>query len=99
MNDLCSAHALALDKMMLNHKSKVYNLGNGVGHSVKEVIETVRNVTGHDILVEKTERRAGDPATLVADSTLIQEELGWKPQFPQLEDIIEHGWQWEKKCN
>lgn len=99
VNDLCSAHALGLGKMMQTQQSKAYNLGNGVGHSVKEVIQAVRNVTGHAIPVELAERRAGDPAQLVADSNLIKQELGWQPQYEKLEDIIEHAWEWEKKCN
>ncbi|MEM7564426.1 MAG: UDP-glucose 4-epimerase GalE [Pseudomonadota bacterium] len=93
--DLCSAHLLALNKLMAGSGSKQYNLGNGAGFSVLEVIDMVRKVTGKDFTVNYADRRPGDPAILVADSTRAKQELGWKPRFNQLEIIIEHAWQWE----
>jgi UDP-glucose 4-epimerase len=98
VNDLCSAHGLALQAMMADEQSKTYNLGNGQGFSVKQVIQAALEVTKTPIAVELAERRVGDPATLVADSSLIQKELGWEPKFANLHDIIAHAWAWEKKC-
>jgi UDP-glucose 4-epimerase len=90
--DLAQAHILALHA--LDQGSRRYNLGNGQGFSVKEVIEVAREVTGHPIPAEVTERRPGDPAVLIAGSETIREELGWTPQYPALRDIIETAWQW-----
>ena len=96
VSDLASAHVLALEA--LNSKrdpQKLYfNLGNGRGFSVREVIEAARKVTGHEIPVIEAARRAGDPAALVASSARIQRELGWKPQHAELEDIIRSAWSW-----
>ena len=94
--DLASAHILALEALGERECFR-YNLGNGNGFSVKEVIETAREVTGHPIPAEITPRRAGDPATLVADSTTIKKELGWEPQFPDLQSIIQSAWDWHKE--
>ena len=80
----------------LDQGSRTYNLGNGRGFSVLEVIETARKITGHAIPYEMGPRRAGDPAELVADSGRITSELGWKPQFAQLETIIESAWHWHR---
>jgi len=74
-------------------------MGNGQGYSIREVIDAVKKVTGNDFKVIEAERRDGDPARLVADSTLLQKELGWKPKYPDLETIIEHAWNWEQKHN
>jgi UDP-glucose 4-epimerase len=74
----------------------VYNLGNGTGYSVKEVIETARQVTGHPIPAINSPRRPGDPARLVASSELIHNDLGWEPQKPKLKDIIASAWDWHK---
>ena len=93
--DLVSAHFLALDALE-NQKKLVYNLGNGKGYSVREVIETAREVTGHPILVEETERRPGDSPRLVASSEKIRNELGWEPQIPDLKDIIHSAWSWHQ---
>jgi UDP-glucose 4-epimerase len=93
VNDLASAHILALEALG-DGKSRVYNLGSGNGYSVLEVIETVRKVTGHAIPVEYGPRRAGDLAALVADSQRIKQELGWQPQFDDLQRIVETAWQW-----
>jgi len=95
--DLCDAHLLAIKALQTTNESAVYNLGNGNGFSVKEVIEAAGQVTGRTIPVEYADRRPGDPAVLVADSTYIQEKLGWQPRFSSLETIIEHAWQWEQK--
>jgi UDP-glucose 4-epimerase len=90
--DLAQAHILALGA--LDRGSAVYNLGNGEGFSVKQVIETAREITGHAIPAVVGTRRAGDPATLVASSEKIRRELGWQPRYPSLADIIESAWQW-----
>jgi len=95
--DLCSAHLLALEKLINEKKSYVYNLGNGNGFSVQEVIDTARTVTGKEIQVIDEVRRQGDPAVLVADATLAKNELGWHPQYYDLSKIVEHAWQWENK--
>jgi UDP-glucose 4-epimerase len=92
--DLAAAHILAVEKLASGGESGAYNLGNGNGFSVKEVIETAREVTGHAIPAEIGERRAGDPAKLVASSQKAQEELGWKPQFASLDVMIRSAWNW-----
>lgn len=92
--DLAQAHILALQA--LEEGSRVYNLGNGHGYSVKEVVTTARQVTGHPIPAEITARRPGDPATLIASSDKIRQELGWEPRIPKLYDIIDSAWQWHK---
>ena len=97
IKDLCSAHLLGLEHLVAGGESKAYNMGNGLGYSIKEVIDVAKKVTGTDFDVKYGERRDGDPARLVADSSLLQKELGWEPEFAQLEDIILHAWEWEKK--
>ncbi len=92
--DLAQAHILAL--RALDQGSRRYNLGNGQGFSVKEVIDVAREVTGHPIPAEVTARRPGDPAVLIAGSETIREELGWAPHYPALHDIIETAWRWHK---
>ncbi len=94
VTDLAQAHILALQA--LDEGSRVYNLGNGLGFTVKEVIETCRQVTGHPIPAEIGPRRPGDPAELVAGSAKIRRELGWKPQYPDLHTIVEHAWEWHR---
>jgi UDP-glucose 4-epimerase len=94
--DLSRAHLLALEALQRGAKSNVYNLGNGLGYSNRQVIETAERVTGKRIPVKEGPRRPGDPAVLVASSDRIQKELGWNPQYPQLETIIEHAWNWHK---
>ena len=96
ISDLVSAHLLALDALEPG-KKLVYNLGNGVGYSVREVIETAREVTGHPLPAEETPRRPGDPPRLVASSEKIREELGWQPAIPELRDIIASAWEWHRK--
>jgi len=96
IEDLCRAHLLALEK--LNHNSElIYNLGNGQGYSVKEVIETVKKVSGKDFKVVEAGRRPGDPPVLTSDATKAGTELGWKTQFPELEIIIATAWQWHNE--
>ena len=93
--DLCNAHRLALNGLMNDAKTAVYNLGNDNGFSVAEVIAAAERVTGRTISVSHVPRRAGDPPRLVADSTRARTELGWLPQFDRLDTIIEHAWAWE----
>ncbi len=93
--DLAQAHILAL--RALGQGSRTYNLGNGQGFSVQEVIETARAVTGHPIPAIIGPRRPGDPATLIADSEKISRELGWEPHYPDLRQIIEMAWAWHQK--
>lgn len=93
--DLCDAHMLALRHLTGSGESRAYNLGNGQGYSVKEVIQTAERVTGKKIPVKYGPRRAGDPPRLVADASKIRRELGWAPQYDSLEQIIEHAWRWE----
>jgi UDP-glucose 4-epimerase len=92
--DLAQAHILALQA--LERGSCIYNLGNGRGFSVKEVIETARRITGHAIPAVVGPRRPGDPAILVASSEKIRRELGWQPRYPHLHEIIESAWRWHK---
>ncbi|MDX1665472.1 MAG: UDP-glucose 4-epimerase GalE [Candidatus Promineifilaceae bacterium] len=93
--DLAQAHILAL--RALNQGSRTYNLGNGRGFSVREVVETAREVTGRAIPAAVGPRRPGDPATLIAGSEAIKKELGWEPQYPELRQIIESAWAWHRK--
>jgi UDP-glucose 4-epimerase len=96
VRDLAGAHLLALGA--LQEKSRlIYNIGNGQGFTVLEVIESVRRVTGKPIAVEECPRRAGDPAVLVASSEKIKRELGWKPQFAELDAIVASAWEWHQK--
>lgn len=92
--DLAQGHILAL--RALDRGSRTYNLGNGQGFSVKQVIDTAREVTGHPIPVEIGPRRPGDPAVLVASSETLRRELGWEPKYPNLRDIIESAWRWHQ---
>ena len=94
--DLCSAHLLALEHLLANGGSDIFNLGNGTGFSVRQIIDTARRVTGQIIPEIVQERRAGDPAVLVADSQKARRELGWQPRFEDLETIMGHAWEWEQ---
>jgi UDP-glucose 4-epimerase len=91
--DLVSAHLLALEALGERDKL-IYNIGNGNGYSVQEVVETARRVTGHPIPVIESPRRPGDPARLVASSASIRGELGWQPRHPDLADILQSAWNW-----
>jgi UDP-glucose 4-epimerase len=95
VTDLASAHLLVLDELQRRDKL-IYNLGNGRGFSVREVIETVRKVTGHPIPAREVQRRPGDPAVLVASSENIKRDLHWNPKFPALEDIVRSAWEWRR---
>ncbi|MDM7323238.1 MAG: UDP-glucose 4-epimerase GalE [Gammaproteobacteria bacterium] len=95
--DLCDAHALALDYLLAGGASMRFNLGNGQGFSVQEVIDTARRITGRKIAVRYEARRPGDPARLVADSRLARDVLGWKPKRAELTSIIADAWGWEQK--
>ena len=99
MSDLGRAHLLALSALAEEPVPKqfVFNLGNDRGFSVLEVIETARKVTGHDIPTLRTKRRPGDPATLIASSEKIRRELGWRPEIPELEDIVRSAWEWHQR--
>ena len=96
VNDLADAHILALQSLMDGGDSNFYNLGNGRGVSVLEVIECVRQITAKDITVEMTERRPGDPPVLIASSEKAIKELGWNPRYADIEDIIGTAWRWHQ---
>ena len=100
VSDLADAHLLALSALETPEAAKaglIFNLGNGHGFSVREVIESARRVTGHPIPVETQPRRPGDPAVLVASSEKAMRELGWKPRYTQLDDIVRTAWIWHQK--
>ena len=94
--DLASAHYKALEYLRKGNESNIFNLGNGNGYSVKEVIDVARSVTSHEIPAKLEERRSGDPAVLIASSDKARKVLGWKPQYDSLERIIEDAWRWHK---
>lgn len=96
VTDLADAHILALEKIKKENKSAVYNLGNGKGFSVKEVIEMTRKVTGKEIPEEIAPRRPGDPSILIASSEKVTEQLQWRPKYDSLEKIIDTAWNWHK---
>ena len=96
VTDLAQAHIQAVKYLAEGNKSDIFNLGNGVGFSVNEVIETARKVTGHPIPAKISPRRAGDPAILIASSKKAKNILGWKPKHDSLEEIIETAWRWHK---
>jgi len=95
--DLAQAHLLALNWLAQGGESNIFNLGNGSGFSVKEVVDTARRVTGHEIPAQMGPRRAGDPPVLVAAADQIMRKLGWKPEYPGLEEIISSAWEWHKR--
>ena len=95
VSDLAEAHLLALDGLERADKL-IYNLGSGKGFSVREVVEGVRRVTGHDVPVKESPRRAGDPAVLIASSEKIRRELHWTPRFPDLDSILKSAWEWHR---
>lgn len=96
VSDLADAHILALDYLK-SHDNGVFNLGNGNGQSVLDIISTIQKVTGNKVNYQSAPRRQGDPSRLVADSAKAVSKLGWKPQYPGLESIIAHAWQWMQK--
>ena len=96
VTDLAQAHILAVKYLADGNESNIFNLGNGVGFTVNEVIETARKVTGHPIPAKVSPRRAGDPAKLIASSEKAKTVLGWKPEHADLEEIIASAWKWHK---
>ncbi len=96
VEDLCGAHILAMEKMQPG-QTNFYNLGIGRGYSVKDIIESVKRVTGREFTIEYGERRAGDPPMLYANSEKIQGELGWKPNYTDLDEIVRTAWNWIEK--
>ena len=96
VTDLASAHLLALEYLDNGGESGCFNLGNEQGTSVLEVIEAVRKVTGKDFKVTRTDRRPGDPATLVGSSEKAKQVLGWRPEYGDIETIVEHAWKWHE---
>ncbi len=97
IDDLCRAHLLALNKLDQS-RELVYNLGNGKGFSVKEVIETVKRISGKDFKVVALDRRSGDAPILTSDATKVRDELGWKTEKPELEEMVSSAWQWHNEC-
>ncbi|NEO99053.1 MAG: UDP-glucose 4-epimerase GalE [Symploca sp. SIO2E9] len=97
VSDLADAHVLGLEYLLKGGTREVFNLGNGNGFSVKQVIETARAVTGREIKAVERDRRAGDPPVLIGSSDKVRQTLGWHPQYPDLNDIISHAWQWHQK--
>ena len=94
VTDLASAHVLAMNYLVGGGESRVFNLGSGNGFSVKDIIDTAKNVTGINIPVEYGERRKGDPSTLIASSDCIKDILGWNPKHSELSQIISDAWRW-----
>lgn len=97
VTDLAQAHILAVKYLMAGNKSDIFNLGNGVGFTVRQVIDEAKKVTGVDIKVVEEGRRAGDPATLIASSEKAKSVLGWKPEYADLSKIIETAWKWHSE--
>jgi len=96
IDDLCRAHLLALKK--LDERAElVYNLGNGQGYSVRQVIDTVKRVSGRDFKVVEVDHRAGDPPVLTSDATKARNELGWRTEKPELEEMVETAWKWHSE--
>ncbi|MBL7153190.1 MAG: UDP-glucose 4-epimerase GalE [Phycisphaerae bacterium] len=96
IDDLCAAHLLALDKLETSSEL-VYNLGNANGYSVREVIETVKKVSGRDFKIVEAPRRPGDPPVLTSDATKARAELGWETEKPNLEEMVAGAWQWHNE--
>lgn len=96
VNDLATAHIKGIEYLMNGNESNYFNLGNGTGFSVREIIDTVKKVTGKNFEVEEVERRHGDPAILIAKSDKAKRILNWSPEYG-IEDIIKHAWEWHKK--
>lgn len=97
VSDLTQAHLLALESLLKGGGCAIYNLGNSKGYSVLDVVETARRVTGHAIPTVTADRRAGDPAVLIADSEKIRQSLGWKPHYEELKTIIDTAWIWHRR--
>ena len=97
VSDLTQAHLLALESLLNGGSNSTYNLGNSTGYSVRQIIDSARQITGHPIPAITAERREGDPAILIADSSLIRAELGWQPRYENIEDIIRSAWVWHQR--
>ncbi len=97
VTDLADAHVLGLEYLLKGGNSEVFNLGNGNGFSVKEVIDTAKKITGKEIKVVECDRRPGDPPSLIGSGEKARKILGWNPQYSSLEDILSHSWQWHQK--
>ncbi len=97
VSDLATAHIQGVEYLLKGGESGAFNLGNGSGFSVKQVIETAQNITGRQIQVIERERRAGDPAALIGTSERARSILGWQPQYPELTQIISHAWNWHQQ--
>lgn len=97
VNDLADAHILGLEYLLNGGESEVFNLGNGNGFSVREVISAAEDVTGMLISVKECDRRAGDPPALIGTSEKARKILNWQPQYPDIKDIVSHAWQWHQK--
>jgi UDP-glucose 4-epimerase len=97
VSDLAQAHLLALKNLQEGALSTSYNLGNGNGFSIRQLIEVAGKVSGRQVPYEIRERRPGDPAALIGNADKIRAELGWSPQFPNLQDIIDTAWRWHQK--
>lgn len=96
LHDLASAHLLALDHLTTTNRSDVFNLGTGQGVSVRDVLRTVEEVTGKELRILETARRAGDPAELVAKSDKAAKILGWQPRYPEVRDMVQTAWDWQR---
>lgn len=99
VEDLAKAHVLALQALQEGQKTRAFNLGNGNGYSIKEIIESVERVTGLTVPVEMGPRREGDPASLIGSAETIKQQLGWNPRFPNIDDIIKTAWNWHQKSD
>ncbi len=97
VSDLAQAHLLALRSLMQHSENMVYNVGNSRGYSVREVIDTARRISGHPIPAAAAARRPGDPAVLIADSSRIRRDLGWRPRYEDLDSIIKTAWAWHRR--
>jgi UDP-glucose 4-epimerase len=97
VTDLARAHIAAVEKLLAGGESKKYNVGTGHGFSVKEVLNAVERVTGKNVPHVVAPRREGDPPSLVADSTKLQTELGWKPELSDIDRIVETAWKWANR--
>ena len=96
VTDLAQAHVLGLEYLLEHQTSQIFNLGNGNGFSVKEVVDTARQVTGKEIAIEECPRRVGDPAVLIGSSTKARQMLGWEPKYADLNAIVKHAWNWHQ---
>ena len=97
VSDLAQAHVLGLNHLLQGKTSQIFNLGNGNGFSVREVIEAAKQVTGRNIRVVECDRRPGDPPMLVGGSQKAEKVLGWQPEFTDIKQIIAHAWQWHQE--